>query len=433
MKSLILTVLLAFTGFGLLAQKQVDKIKELLKTNKVSEAKTEIDNYLANEKNQKSSEAWYVKAKVYNAIAADANLKATVPTAREVAFESLKKYIELEKTVKDSTQRQLSLLIDNRQPFLDLYAGYSKDGAAFYNANNFNDAFVNFKKTLDVFDFMVAQGWTNKVVLDTTSTLYAGIAAEKANKLDDAAIYYGKIADQKATGEGFVEIYKWLANHHKEKGDIATSQKYLNLGREVYPTEKFWTEFEVAMLREKGSAETLFAKYEELIKNDPNNYVPYFNYAVDLFQRVNNPDSTKRPANPKELTDKMVQLLNKSIELKADYPESHIVLGQIYYNKGVEIDNVNKTIRPPKGGKLKPEDLKKKEELRNAMNKEYDVALQHFAKVDQIWGPQGKLKPQEKQLLKEVYDLMITIYEQRQDKDKALAYTEKFTSVDKVH
>ena len=50
MKSLILTVLLAFTGFGLLAQKQVDKIKELLKTNKVSEAKTEIDNYLANEK-----------------------------------------------------------------------------------------------------------------------------------------------------------------------------------------------------------------------------------------------------------------------------------------------------------------------------------------------------------------------------------------------
>ena len=60
MKSLIITVLLAFTGFGVLAQK-LDKAKELLKTNKIAEARTEIDNFLAVEKNQKSSEGWYVK------------------------------------------------------------------------------------------------------------------------------------------------------------------------------------------------------------------------------------------------------------------------------------------------------------------------------------------------------------------------------------
>lgn len=37
-----------------------------------------------------------------------------------------------------------------------------------------------------------------------------------------------------------------------------------------------------------------------------------------------------------------------------------MVLGQIYYNQGIDIANVNKTIRPPQGGKLKPEELKKK-------------------------------------------------------------------------
>src|ERR687890_240695 len=68
------------------------------------------------------------------------------------------------------------------------------------------------------------QGWTNNVVLDTTTTLYAGISAEKANKLDEAAVYYGKIAEKKATGEGFIEIYKWLADHYKQKGDVAASQ-----------------------------------------------------------------------------------------------------------------------------------------------------------------------------------------------------------------
>ena len=258
MKSLILAVLLTLTGIGVFAQK-LDKAKELLKANKIAEAKTEIDNFLANEKNQKNSEAWYVKAKVYNAIAADASLKSTVPNSREMSFEALKKYVELESTIKEKEKRQMSLTLDNRQPFVDLYSGYSKDGASFYNANNYNDALVQFKNTLDIFDYMSSQGWTNNIVLDTTTTLYAGISAEKANKLDEAAIYYGKIAEKKATGEGFIEIYKWLSDHYKQKGDLVTAQKFIDLGKEVYPTDPFWSGFEIDMLREKGTKEQLFA------------------------------------------------------------------------------------------------------------------------------------------------------------------------------
>ena len=40
---------------------------------------------------------------------------------------------------------------------------------------------------------------------------------------------------------------------------------------------------------------------------------------------------------------------------------------------------------------------------------------------------------QEKQALKDAYDLMITIYETKNVKDKATAYTDKFNNVDKVH
>lgn len=432
MKSLILAVLLATTGFGVFAQK-IDKAKDQLKANKIADAKTEIDNFLAVEKNQKNSEGWYVKAKVYNAIAADATLKSTVPDAREIAFDALKKYIDLESTVKEKEKRQMALTLDNRQPFVDLYSGYSKDGASFYNANNYNDALVNFKNTLAIFDYMAAQGWTNNIVLDTTTTLYAGISAEKANKLDEAAIYYGKIAERKATGEGFIEIYKWLSDHYKQKGDIATAQKFVDLGKEVYPTDAFWSGFELDMLREKGTKDQLFAKYEEIIAKYPDNHLFPFNYAVELYTVGYNADATKRPANSKELIQKSLDMANKSISLKPDYANAHMLVGQIIYNQAADIATVNKAIRPPQGGKLKPEELKKKEDLRQQVNKKYDEAIPYFEKVDALLGSQGKLKMEEKGYLKDSYDLLITIYETKGNTEKAAAYTEKFNNVDKKH
>lgn len=432
MKSLILAVLLAATGFGVFAQK-IDKAKDLLKANKIADAKTEIDNYLAIEKNQKNSEGWYIKAKVYNAIAADAALKTTVPDSRKVAFDALKKYIELESTIKEKEKRNLLLTLDNRQPFVDLYAGYSKDGASFYNANNYNDALVNFKNTIEVFDYMASQGWTNNISLDTTTTLYAGISAEKANKLDEAAIYYGKIAEHKATGEGFIEIYKWLSDHYRQKGDLTTAQKFIDLGKEIYPTDAFWSGFEIEMLREKGTKDQLFAKYEEIINKYPDNHLFLFNYAVELYTAGYNTDPTKRPANSKELIQKAMETANKAIALKPDYANAQMLVGQIIYNQAVDLATENKTIRPPQGGKLKPEELKKKEDLRQQINKKYDEAIPYFEKVDALLGNQGKLKMEEKGYLKDSYDLLITIYEAKGNTEKAAVYTDKFNNVDKKH
>src|SRR5690242_436825 len=84
MKRVFLSTLLAFLVTGLFAQK-LDKAKDLLKANKLDEAKTEIDGVLANEKNQKDADAWYTKAKIYNAIAAADKTKAN--DAHAVAFD----------------------------------------------------------------------------------------------------------------------------------------------------------------------------------------------------------------------------------------------------------------------------------------------------------------------------------------------------------
>jgi hypothetical protein len=459
MKKMVLTALLAAVGFLSQAQK-IEKAKDLLSKKKLTEAKNEIDAVLAVEKNKTSGDAWYQKAKIYGAIAADSSLKATVPDARNTAFEAMKTYLDLESKEKDAAKRNIQLTLDNNAPLIDLYTGYSKDAASFYNASNYNDAFVNFKNSLAIFDLMSARNII-PIKLDTTTTLYAGISAEKANKPDDAAIYYGKIAEAKAKGEGFVEIYKWLADYYRRKDDVANASKFSALGREVYPGDQFWTGFELDMAREKGNKDDLFKKYEQVIKENPDNYLFLFNYGVELYQTGYDPDASKRPSNSKELIAKAVEVMSKTLEKKPDYANANMVLGQIFYNQGVEINNENKNIRPAGNVKLTPDQLKKKEELRVETAKKFDQALPYLVKVDEILDAQGKLKMEDKDNLKNALDLLIIINEEKVNQleqkkrqaeakkdvagvkaidadikkmqDSVTKYTDKYNNIDRKH
>lgn len=425
MKRSIIASLLVASSLGLFAQ-ATNKVKDLLKSNKVEEAKSEIDKVLANEKNAKDAEAWYVKSKVYSELANNTKLTTPVPNAREESFEAIKKYTELD------TKKLISLTLDNYKPIMDVYQGYFKTGAAFYNNNNYADAYENFKKCLEVSKYMNEKGWSN-LKLDTSVVLYTGISAEKTGKKDEAAQYYGMLADAKATGEGMGEIYKWLADHYNTKKDAANTEKYLNLGKTLYPKDPFWASMELEMARENGDKKVLFTKYEENITKDPTNYLYIYNYGIELYKEAYKEDATQRPANSDELIAKAETNLKKVVELKPDYAPANLVLGQILYNQGVDLNTKSKEIKAPAGGKLKPEDQKKKDDMKAEMMKKFDAAIPYFEKVDQLLGSQGKLKMEEKSNLKDAYDLLITIYDQKGMKDKLKVYEEKFNSVDKAH
>ena len=433
MKKLVLSVMLAMVGMGLFAQK-IDKAKELFDKKNYTEAKNEIEKYLATDKGSKDPEGWFLKARVYYAIATDANLKTATPDAREQSFEAVKKYVDMDYAAKkDSAQRYISLQLTQFQPLTGLYSSYSNDGASFYNSQNFNDALGMYKKTLGIFDYMASKNWTGKSKFDTTITLYAAITAEKANKPDEAAIYYGLIAENKIKSEGYIDIYKWLADYHAKKGDVEKAQKFVNLGKEVYPGDPYWSGFEIEMIRDKGTKDQLFAKYEEIIKESPTNHVFYFNYGVELYQTAYDNDETKRPANSKELIEKAKTVLAKSIEIKPDYPNAQMLLGQIAYNQGVDLNKQQSAIKGTPTKKLTPDETKKKDDLKKAMMAKFDEAVPYFEKVDQLLGSAGKLKMEEKSVLKDAYDLLVTVYEIKGDKDKTTFWTEKFNDVDKKH
>src|SRR6202000_2247266 len=234
-KKLFLTGFLAIAGMGLFAQ-SVDKAKDLLKSNKVADAKAEIDKFLAIDKNQKNPEAWYTKLKVYNAIAANTQLVGQYPDARDQAFDALKKYVDVD------DKKLLLLQLDGYKPVNEIYQGYFQVGANDYNGAKYDSALMNFNGALQTSAYMNSKGWTT-LKIDTTSTLYAGISAEKANKKDTAAVYYCRLADAKITkinGSNMIDIYKWIVDYYNTKKDVANTQKYIAIAKETYPDDLFW-------------------------------------------------------------------------------------------------------------------------------------------------------------------------------------------------
>jgi hypothetical protein len=425
MRRLFLTGFLAMVGMGLFAQ-SVDKANDLLKAGKIADAKTQIDGALAVEKNQKNAAAWYAKLKVYNAIAANDQLRAATPDARDQAFAALQKYVDLD----EKDKKLLLLQVDGYKPINEIYQGYFQVGANEYNTGKYDDALNSFRGAIAASTYMNSKGWT-KLPIDTTSTLYAGISAEKANKKDSAAVYYSRLAEAKIStinGTNMIDIYKWLVDYYNNKKDDANTRKFLDLAEAQYPDDLFWPSTKLDILREKGNKDSLWAEYDRIVVKFPKNHLFFFNFGLELYQFANDTSSGHRPANYDQLIVKAQEMLKKCLEIQPDYPQAALVLGQIYYNAAVDMQNDVKKI-PGKA----PEDIKKRADLRIAAGKKFDEAIPYFEMVDKDLGTKGKLKMDEKSSLKDAYDLLINIYQEKKVKEKEDLYTNKFNNVDKDH
>ncbi|MDP9042017.1 MAG: hypothetical protein M3N30_08540, partial [Bacteroidota bacterium] len=354
MKRMLFSLLMAAACSGLFAQ-SVEKAKDLLKANKTAEAKDEIDKTLLVEKNQKNAEAWYTKVKIYNAVAANDQLKTQYPDALVQSLDALKKYTQFD------DKKMVLLAADGYKPVNEIYQGLFQLGAANYNAQKWTDAYTDFNAAISAINFMYKQGWI-KQSMDSTSLLYAGISAEKSDKRDEAVVYYKTIADSGITkigGNDMAEIYKWLSDYYTRKGDKAMAAKYTALGKSKYPNDIFYDELQLDVLRKTGPKDSLFAKYEEINKEHPDSAIYFFNYGLELYQYATDTSSGKRVANSEELIKKAQEKLQASLKLNPNYAQTSLVLGQIAYNQGVEFQVLGK----PKGNTNAAE-LKQRQEYR---------------------------------------------------------------------
>lgn len=412
MKRVLLTVLLAGSTYaGLYAQK-LEKARNYLKNDKLTEAVTEINNFLAIDKNANNADAWFTKSKIYMAVASQKDDPNEKNQALATAEEAIFKYLDYQKEIQDSTKRNLLIIADNSTVLTELYSNYSQTGATFYNSSNFKDAYLNFEKGLNIVSKMYENKLTD-IKLDTTGRLFAGISAEKANMKDEAAKQYNEIVINKATGNDFDQIYKWVAEYYAGKDDEEGLFRTLEIGKEVYPEDEWWTLFVLEYYTDRGDFDKVYENYESLIAANPSNNSYKFNYALTLYENNYLENMLQRPAGWEEKLKRSEELFEGIPSSDPLYISAQLMTGQIKYNKGVDKATINRDIRPEAGKRLTPEQQKQKDELRTQTAAYFEEALPYLEKVTSALEPKGKLSVQEKAILKSSLDLTTLIYEDK--------------------
>ncbi len=419
MRKLLFTTLFAVAALGMYAQ-NIDDIKDLIAKQQYDKAKDQIDKYLASEKNAKKADGWFYKGVIYNEVAKNDKFSALLngQDGRMIAFQALQKYIELD------PKNLLGTLEQNARLF-DIYNGYFDLAANGYNAKNYDQAFLNFKNALTIEEYISGKGYTygnfSFPKLDTSLIQNIALSAMMAKKEDSAVIYYQKLADAKISGPNFLNIYQFLVQHFQEKGDKANMDKYMALGKELYPTNEYWCSVQ---LKEAGDDKAkLFAKYDELTSGGCGTYSMYYNYAAELFNYLYTQD--KKPADYAEKQGKLTDVLKKTIAVN-NTPEANLLAARNVYNQIYDLQDKQDAIKG-----TKPDDVKKRNEVKGQISAKFEELLPYAqAAYDNYDGRSGNLKPSEKGNFKVATDLLTRYWENKKDAAKMKMYQDKMKSMD---
>ncbi len=417
MQKFLLALIFTIAGNMLPAQ-TVDDIKELINKGQWDKAKTAVDAFLTKEKNAVKWEGWWYKGVIYNEIAKSEQFKNLAPEGRMDAFNAFKKYYEVDTKAIQATLEQHVRLFD-------IYGGYFDMAAANFNAKKYDSAFINFKNAYTIEEYIASKGFEYNNFkfpeFDTTLIQNIALAAYMAKKEDDAVIYYNKIAEKKIAGKENMDVYQFMVEYYHKKKDMANKEKYLQLGRELYPDDDYWYLTELADVDEKDK-KALFVKYTELSQKYTNKPTMLYNYAVELFNYTYTGDS--KPADYKELQKKIEEILKQALALNKNYTEANLIMSRHLYNVSFDFQDEMKLI---KGNT--PADQKKKADLKTMMVAKADELIQYAMQVFDVLSAKATLKPSEKGNYKMITDLIVSAYELKGDKAKVDEYRKKLEGI----
>lgn len=416
----IFTAIVLFTNiaFG----QSLDDVKKYVLLRQVKPAKEAVDKYLAVEKNALKADGWYYKGFAYDLTSKDSGRSIADGSALKTeAFNALKKYFQLDPKAPLSIEEKNSILFD-------LYVGFSSElGVKAYTQKNYDVAHENFKKAVEVHDFIYSKNLTGSnnykfSELDTTLTLYTAISANDAKKKDDAAMFYKKLADANIADTQYVDVYQFLADYYKTKKDSVNFVNIIDKGKKLYPKNiDYWTAVEIEEATEGIGKPQIFDKYDALLAKYPDNYVLHFNYGVELYRYIYSDEM--KAANANIYKEKLPLILKKAIAVKST-PEANFLLANFLYNNSIDVNEEARKIKGPK-----PSDLKKKKEMEAAATASMNEAIPYAEKVVSSFADIQKPKGSEKVNYKQSLIILKTIYDVKKDAAKSAMYDAKAKAI----
>lgn len=392
MKKILFLITVSFATICVSAQKY-ESIKNLLLLNQFEKAKTDIDKAFTNEKFASKAEAYILKSAIYSGLSATEANKNT-PTGISLlneAMEAFKKYKEMD------PQMELAKDVIYQNAPIRLYSNSYSFGYDDYTNSKWEEGYNKFKNALYISDILVELKLLNTKV-DTNTLILAGLTAEKSNHTKDAALFYGRLADNKISGEGYETVYQFLVRHSFSVKDMAAFEKYKQIGAELYPKSDFFTydkvDFAVGLV--EGFTNKSKA-LQEVLAGDPNNFKANQILGEIIFDTLNSDkEGHVMPANADELEKTMISSFNKAATAKPGFENPYLYLGDHFISKAAKINDeriahaADTKARTKPGTMASKEDVSKREMLDKDYGNQLEKAREPYEKAVAIFEARAK-------------------------------------------
>ena len=358
MKKYVLVTMIVLGSLYGSSQELPKEIRFNIELKQFDKAKDALDKYIADPKNATNAIANYYKAYVYSALARDTKRTTAESKAlNDEAFAAIKKYPELDSKVPLTKE-------ENNSTLFNIYFSYYDLGVKLYSEKNFAESYNLFKSSLDVHDYGVANklngpGTLKFALHDTDLVWNLAVLANELKKKDEALVYYKKIADADLKDEKYVTAYEEMILKAKREKNAEQFAKYITSAKKHYPIDiPYWEMKEIEFALGDLQDEALLNKYEELTKALPNNYVVFYNYAIETDKFIGSDASKGKDAGAiNTYRTKIEELFKKAVSIKSTL-EGNLQLANLYYSKTFDLQD---RIAKIKG--TKPAELKVKNDL----------------------------------------------------------------------
>ena len=226
----------------------------------VEKAKTDIDAAAENEESKIMGKTWFVKAKVYQAIANDSALSIKFSDAGFEALSAYKKMFE----INDPKFKDVA---EAKEMLKDLARVFNNNGADAYMSNNFYKAYKYYYATNDIATLLKQN---NAKIVDSVYQSYlenAVLCADKTGKKEEL----NRVLQTLVENYPVAKSYHLLANSYLEEKNYAKADEVLNAGLAKFPSNKDLLIDKInRYLKEEKTAEAT-SYLEEAVKLDPKN------------------------------------------------------------------------------------------------------------------------------------------------------------------
>ena len=432
MKKIALPILFTFLVSITFGQ-TIKKATNYFDKKDYANAKTEIDGFL--EKKPGDSEGNYLKAKIYERIADSAAISNLIQgDGRAQALEAFKIAVADSNNVK----LKLQIMKDNYAPVFNMYGAYYELAASAFNEaagaqskEGFAKSMELFKKANEIGQYISENEWAAIGKIDTTLVLNIGKAALNAGKDEEAKKVFILLADAGISGvsnsddnDSYRIPYQWLTLNFKNAGDEANMKKYAELGKKYFPTDDYYDFVMMDYYRAKNNMPEVFAKYEDLLRRNPDSLSYHFSYANDIFGYIYNSDDGVVIENKNQLLSTLKNELEKAYQIHSKDVNTNWLYSQYHYNQGIETRDEAIKIKG-----TKPEDINKKAELNEQAKKYFKEAIP-FGEVA-LTTLEASGKSEDKSRYKSIANLMQNIYQSLGDKANLKVYQDAYDAADK--